>query len=35
MPFDVKYEDSEKNAKGDLVTGIKKCKEVILDDKCN
>lgn len=31
MPFGVKYEDSEKNEKGDLVTGIKKCQEVISD----
>ena len=31
MPFDVKYEDSEKNPSGDLVTGIEKCKSVILD----
>lgn len=30
MPFGVKYEDAEKNPKGDLVTGIKKCQEVIL-----
>lgn len=31
MPFNVKYEDSEKNEKGDLVTGIEKCKQVLLD----
>ncbi|HEY9170374.1 MAG TPA: S1/P1 nuclease [Lutibacter sp.] len=31
MPFGVKYEDSEKNSEGDLVTGIEKCKAVILD----
>ena len=31
MPFDVKYEEADKNPKGDLVTGIAKCKEVILD----
>ncbi|MBE0424888.1 MAG: S1/P1 nuclease [Lutibacter sp.] len=31
MPFGVKYEDSEKNPKGDMVTGIEKCKAVILD----
>jgi len=31
MPFGVKYEDSEKNPKGDMVTGIEKCKEFILD----
>ena len=31
MPFDVKYEDSQKNPKGDLITGIEKCKEIILD----
>lgn len=31
MPFGVKYEDSEKNPNGDLVTGIEKCKSVILD----
>lgn len=31
MPFGVKYEDSEKNEKGDLVFGIEKCKQVLLD----
>lgn len=31
MPFGVKYEDAEKNSEGDLVTGIEKCKAVILD----
>jgi len=31
MPFDTKYEDAQKNPKGDLVTGIEKCKEVLLD----
>lgn len=31
MSFDVRYEDSEKNPSGDLVTGIEKCKSVILD----
>jgi hypothetical protein len=31
MPFDVKYEDSEKNESGDLVSGIEKCKQVLLD----
>ncbi len=31
MPFGVKYEDAEKNPDGDLVTGIAKCKQVILD----
>jgi len=31
MPFGTKYEDAIKNPKGDLVTGIEKCKEVILD----
>lgn len=31
MPFDVKYEDSEKNPNGDMVTGIEKCLEVIAD----
>lgn len=31
MPFGVKYEDSEKNPKGDMVTGIEKCLEVIAD----
>lgn len=30
MPFGVKYEDSKKNPSGDLVTGIKKCQEIIL-----
>jgi len=33
MPFGVKYEDAMKNPKGDLVTGIEKCKAVILDEK--
>ncbi|NOR27972.1 MAG: S1/P1 Nuclease, partial [Lutibacter sp.] len=33
MPFGVKYEDAVKNPKGDLVTGIEKCKAVILDEK--
>ena len=32
MPFGIKYEDSEKNPKGDLVSGIEKCKAVILDE---
>ncbi len=31
MPFDVDYQHSVKNPKGDLVTGIAKCKTVILD----
>ena len=31
MPFGVKYDDSEKNSEGDLVSGIAKCKAVILD----
>lgn len=31
MPFGVKYEDSDKNPDGDLVSGIEKCKAVILD----
>lgn len=35
MPFDVDYQDSEKNPSGDLVTGIEKCKAVILDDKAS
>jgi len=33
MPFGNKYEDSEKHPNGDLVTGIEKCKEIILDEK--
>ena len=32
MPFDVSYEASEKNPKGDLVTGINTCKRIILDE---
>lgn len=32
MPFGVNYQDSEKNPQGDLVTGIEKCKAVILDE---
>ena len=35
MPFGVKYEDSEKNTRGDLVTGIEKCKSVILDESAS
>ena len=31
MPFDTKYEASEKNPKGDLVTGIKKCVTILKD----
>jgi len=31
MPFGVKYEDSEKNPEGDMVTGIEKCRDIILD----
>ena len=31
MPFDVTYERSVRNPQGDLVIGIKKCKEIILD----
>lgn len=33
MPFDNNYEESEKNPDGDLVTGIKKCIEVLKDGK--
>ncbi|MET2984229.1 S1/P1 nuclease [Aureibaculum conchae] len=32
MPFDKTYETSEKNPKGDLVTGINKCVEVLKDE---
>jgi len=32
MPFDLSYEDSEKNPEGDLVAGIEKCKSVIKDE---
>lgn len=32
MPFDKTYETSEKNPKGDLVTGIAKCIEVLKDE---
>jgi hypothetical protein len=31
MPLDENYEDSEKNSKGDLVSGIEHCKSVIKD----
>jgi len=31
MPLDENYENSKKNSKGDLVTGIAYCKKVILD----
>lgn len=33
MPLDSNYKDSKKNPKGDIVTGIKKCIEVIKDKK--
>lgn len=33
MPLNSNYKDSKKNPKGDLVTGIKKCIEVIKDKK--
>ena len=32
MPLDSRYEDSEKNPKGDLVTGINKCISILKDD---
>ena len=32
MPLDSRYEDSENNPKGDLVTGINKCISIIKDD---
>ena len=32
MPLDSRYEDSEKNPKGDLVTGINKCISVLKND---
>ncbi len=32
MPFDVSYEDSDKNPKGDIITGIQKCVEVLKSD---
>ena len=35
MPFDVNYQDSEKNPEGDLVTAYEKCKAVILDDSAS
>lgn len=35
MPHDANYEDSEKNPKGDLVTGIDYCKKIITDDKAS
>jgi len=31
MPFGVTYKDSEKNPKGDVIAGIEKCKQVLLD----
>lgn len=33
MPLDKNYEDSKKNDKGDLVTGIAYCKKIITDEK--
>jgi hypothetical protein len=35
MPLDVDYPLSEKNPEGDLVTGIEKCKMVILDENAS
>lgn len=35
MPFETDYEDSKKNPKGDLVTGIEHCKRVIQDKKAS
>lgn len=35
MPFDMKYEDSKKNPKGDLVIGINYCIKVIKDDEAS
>ena len=35
MPLDTKYEDSEKNPKGDLVTGIDKCISVLKNKNSN
>ncbi|WP_345274714.1 S1/P1 nuclease [Flaviramulus aquimarinus] len=35
MPLDKNYEDSKKNSKGDLVTGIEYCKSVITDKKAS
>ena len=35
MPLDTKYEDSEKNPKGDLVTGINKCISVLKNKNSN
>jgi len=32
MPLDMDYQNSEKNPEGDLITGIEKCKSVILDE---
>lgn len=33
MPLDARYEDVEKNPKGDLITGIKECIRVLRDEK--
>ena len=35
MPLDMDYQNSEKNPEGDLVTGIEKCKSVILDENAS
>ncbi len=35
IPFDKNYHNCEKSSKGDLVTGIAKCKEVIKDKKAS
>ena len=35
MDLDQKYADTEKNPKGDLVTGIDKCIQVLKDEKCS
>lgn len=35
MPLDENYENSKKNSKGDLVTGIEYCKKIIVDDNAS
>ena len=35
MPFDEKYEDTEKNPEGDLVVGIEKCIAVLKDENAS
>lgn len=35
MPFDLKYEDAEKNPEGDLVVGIEECIKILKDENAS